>query len=116
MAMYLYFPGDRNRVPYPSSTYLDVTGKTLPPLPALKVHDRSLLRNAIEGYEWLRTHNFTNAQGLIVDVRLCLRDDPQKLMIDRASTYLKGKLHATNATIWYTRTIKVGGKVQSLNL
>jgi hypothetical protein len=69
MAMYLYFTGDKNRDPYPSPTYLNVTGKTLPPLPALKVHDRSLLQNAVKGYEWLRTHNFTNAQGLIVDVR-----------------------------------------------
>jgi hypothetical protein len=67
VAMYLYFPGDNNTDPYPSPGYTDLTDKTLPSLPLLSAHDPLLLNNAIKGYEWFKTHNFTNAQGLIVD-------------------------------------------------
>lgn len=67
IGMYLYFPGDDNTDPYPSATYANQTNTTLPPLPALQAHDPLLLNNAINEYEWFKTHNFTNAQGLVVD-------------------------------------------------
>ncbi|TKA27012.1 hypothetical protein B0A50_05203 [Salinomyces thailandicus] len=65
--MYLYFPGDSNTDPYPSPTYTNVTNITLPDLPPLAPHDPLLLSNAIKEYDWFKTHNFTNSQGLIVD-------------------------------------------------
>lgn len=40
---------------------------TLPPLLPLRAHNPLLLDNAVKGYEWFKTHDFTNAQGLIVD-------------------------------------------------
>ncbi|CAK4031738.1 glycoside hydrolase family 76 [Lecanosticta acicola] len=64
IAMYLYWPGDISSDPYPSPDY---TNKTLPPLPSLKIHDPLLLQNAREEWAWFKSHNFTNAQGLIVD-------------------------------------------------
>lgn len=67
VAMYLYFPGDNNTDPYPSPTYLSSTNTTLPALPRLTAHDPLLLQNAVQEYQWFRTHNFTNAQGLVVD-------------------------------------------------
>jgi hypothetical protein len=67
IAMYLYFPGDNNTDPYPSPGYTGSTNKTLPTLPPLGAHDPLLLDNAVKGYEWFKTHNFTNAQGLVVD-------------------------------------------------
>lgn len=67
IGMYLYFPGDDNSDPYPSPTYANATNSTLPPLRALHAHDPLLLDNAIKEYEWFKTHNFTNEQGLIVD-------------------------------------------------
>ena len=67
IAMYLYYPGDNDTNPYPSSEYLNATNITLPTLPMLEAHDGSLLAAAIEAYAWFKTHNFTNAQGLIVD-------------------------------------------------
>ncbi|KAK0255100.1 hypothetical protein LTS09_009856 [Friedmanniomyces endolithicus] len=67
IAMYLFYPGDSLSDPYPSPAYANATNITLPDLPALAAHDPLLLQNAIEEYEWFKTHNFTNAQGLIVD-------------------------------------------------
>ena len=67
VGMYLYFPGDNNSNPYPSPKYINTTNMTLPPLPGLKAHDPLLLNNAVKEYQWFKTHNFTNAQGLIVD-------------------------------------------------
>ncbi|KAF2174246.1 glycoside hydrolase family 76 protein [Zasmidium cellare ATCC 36951] len=64
IGMYLYFPGDNNSDPYPSTTY---SNRTLPPLPYLKPHDPLLLTNAKEEWAWFKSHNFTNAQGLVVD-------------------------------------------------
>lgn len=64
IGMYLYFPGDNNSDPYPSTTY---SNRTLPPLPNLKPHDPLLLTNAKEEWAWFKSHNFTNAQGLLVD-------------------------------------------------
>jgi hypothetical protein len=67
IAMYLYFPGDYNTDPYPSANYSSVTNTTLPPLPFVQPHDPLFLDNAIKEYEWFKTQNFTNEQGLIVD-------------------------------------------------
>lgn len=67
IGMYLYFPGDTNVNPYPSPDYANVTNTTLPPLSALSAHDPLLLDNAVKEYAWFKSHNFTNAQGLIVD-------------------------------------------------
>ena len=67
IGMYLYFPGDNDTDPYPSPAYTDSTDTTLPCLPPLSAHDPLLLDNAVKGYEWFKTNNFTNAQGLIVD-------------------------------------------------
>ena len=67
IAMYLYFPGDNDTNPYPSPEYKHSANMTLPDLPLLKAHDPLLLDNAVKEYEWFKTHNFTNAQGLIVD-------------------------------------------------
>lgn len=67
IAMYLYFPGDNNTDPYPSPDYRAQTNKTLPALPAIAAHDPLFLDNAIKEYSWFQSHNFTNAQGLIVD-------------------------------------------------
>ena len=67
VSMYLYFPGDNNTNPSPSPGYKSSTNKTLPAISRLRAHDPLLLDNAVKGYEWFKTHNFTNAQGLIVD-------------------------------------------------
>lgn len=67
IAMYLYYPGDNNTDPYPSPAYTNATNTTLPALPPLAAHDPVLLSNAIREYSWFRSHNFTNAQGLVVD-------------------------------------------------
>ena len=67
IGMYLYFPGDSNSDPYPSPDYINATNTTLPALPALAAHDPWLLSSAEEEYQWFKTHNFTNAQGLVVD-------------------------------------------------
>ncbi|KAK0853863.1 hypothetical protein LTR29_011988 [Friedmanniomyces endolithicus] len=67
IAMYLFYPGDSLSDPYPSPAYANATNTTLPDLPALAAHHPLLLQNAIEEYQWFKTHNFTNAQGLIVD-------------------------------------------------
>ncbi|KAL1584485.1 hypothetical protein WHR41_06335 [Cladosporium halotolerans] len=67
IAMYLYFPGDYNTDPYPTANYSSDTNTTLPPLTFLQPHDPVLLDNAIKEYDWFKTHNFTNEQGLIVD-------------------------------------------------
>lgn len=67
ISMYLYFPGDNNSDPYPSPNYTNATNETLPELPPLAPHDPILLSNAIRAYDWFQSHNFTNAQGLIVD-------------------------------------------------
>lgn len=69
MAMYLDFPGDGNADPYPSEAYRNASShnRTLPDLPSLDMHDPRLLQNAVQEYEWFATHNFTNAQGLVVD-------------------------------------------------
>lgn len=67
VGMYLYYPGDDNSDPYPSSNYVNATNATLPALPPLAAHDPLLLANAVNAYAWFQTHNFTNAQGLVVD-------------------------------------------------
>ncbi|KAK3109793.1 hypothetical protein LTR53_016565 [Teratosphaeriaceae sp. CCFEE 6253] len=67
IAMYLHWPGDWLSDPYPSPGYENATNVTLPSLPTLAVHDPLLLQNAADGYRWFKTHNFTDAQGLIVD-------------------------------------------------
>jgi hypothetical protein len=67
IAMYLYFPGDNNTDPYPSPHYLAETNNTLPILPAIAAHDSIFLENAVKEYAWFASHNFTNAQGLVVD-------------------------------------------------
>ncbi|RMY34980.1 hypothetical protein D0866_04916 [Hortaea werneckii] len=67
IAMYLYYPGDNNTDPYPSPAYMNATNTTLPALPPLAAHDPVLLSNAIREYSWFKSHNFTNAQGLVVD-------------------------------------------------
>ncbi|KAI6793830.1 Six-hairpin glycosidase [Hortaea werneckii] len=67
IAMYLYYPGDNNTDPYPSPAYMNATNTTLPALPPLAAHDPVLLSNAIREYSWFQHHNFTNAQGLVVD-------------------------------------------------
>jgi hypothetical protein len=67
IAMYLSFPGDNNTDPYPHPDYRAQTNITLPSLPIMAVHDPILLLNAVRAYDWFMSHNFTNAQGLIVD-------------------------------------------------
>ncbi|KAK5119260.1 hypothetical protein LTR85_007874 [Meristemomyces frigidus] len=67
IAMYLFYPGDNDSNPYPSPAYVNATNLTLPALPALAAHDPLLLANAANEYAWFKTHNFTNAQGLVVD-------------------------------------------------
>ncbi|KAK4539678.1 hypothetical protein LTR36_010441 [Oleoguttula mirabilis] len=67
VGMYLYYPGDSDTNPYPSPAYVNATNLTLPALPVLAAHDPLLLANAVNGYRWFKTHNFTNAQGLVVD-------------------------------------------------
>ncbi|KAK5711665.1 hypothetical protein LTR17_018300 [Elasticomyces elasticus] len=67
VAMYLYYPGDTLSDPYPSPKYANVTNSTLPALSRLARHDPILLRNAVDEYQWFKTHNFTNALGLVVD-------------------------------------------------
>ena len=62
----MYYPGDSNSDPYPTSTYQSSYGN-LPSLPALAAHAPLLLDNAKKEYQWFKTHNFTNSQGLIVD-------------------------------------------------
>ncbi|KAM0714334.1 hypothetical protein Q7P37_010121 [Cladosporium fusiforme] len=67
MAMYFYFPGDYNTDPYPSVNYSSETNITLPPMQFLQPHDPIFLDNALKEYEWFKSHNFTNEQGLIID-------------------------------------------------
>lgn len=67
IAMYLYFPGDYNLDPYPSSNWSTETNTTLPKMPFMQPHDPLFLDNAVKEYEWFRSQNFTNEQGLIVD-------------------------------------------------
>lgn len=67
IGMYLYFPGDTNTNPYPVPNYANITNTTLSSLPTLQAHDPLLLNNAKEEYAWFASHNFTNAQGLVVD-------------------------------------------------
>lgn len=65
--MYLFFPGDDITDPYPHLDYYDQTNTTLPALTPLAAHDPLFLENAQKAWAWFKTHNFTNAQGLIVD-------------------------------------------------
>ncbi|USW56650.1 Putative glycoside hydrolase, family 76, six-hairpin glycosidase superfamily [Septoria linicola] len=65
--MYFFFPGDNNTDPYPHPDYFSQTNKTLPALNPLAAHDPLFLENAKQEWAWFKTHNFTNAQGLIVD-------------------------------------------------
>lgn len=67
MAMYFYFPGDYNTDPYPSVNYSSEYNVTLPPMQFLQPHDPVFLDNALKEYEWFKSQNFTNEQGLIVD-------------------------------------------------
>lgn len=66
VGMYLYYPGDDNPDPYPSTDYEDIFG-TLPPLPPLAKHDPKLLQMAVDEYNWFRSQPFVNSQGLIID-------------------------------------------------
>jgi hypothetical protein len=65
--MYLYFPGDNITDPYPHPDYYSQTNKTLPSLSPVAAHDPLFLEIAKEEWAWFKSHNFTNAQGLIVD-------------------------------------------------
>lgn len=56
--MYLDFLGDTD--PNPAFPYGDN-------IPTASAHDPKWLNAAIQGYQWLSTHNFTNSQGLYVD-------------------------------------------------
>lgn len=67
IAMYLYFPGDNNTDPYPHPDYRAETNRTLPSLTSVDAHDSTFLDNAVKEYDWFKSHNFTNAQGLVVD-------------------------------------------------
>lgn len=67
IAMYLYFPGDDNTNPYSSSHHKRSADAQLPDLPPLQAHDLTLLDNAVKAYDWFKTQNFKNAQGLIID-------------------------------------------------
>ncbi|PPJ53825.1 hypothetical protein CBER1_03280 [Cercospora berteroae] len=65
--MYFFFPGDSDTDPYPHPNYTAQTNKTLLPLQPMSAHDPIFLKNAQDEWAWFKTHNFTNAQGLIVD-------------------------------------------------
>lgn len=67
MAMYFFFPGDTDSDPYPHPNYTAQTNMTLPALPALSAHDPLFLKNARDTWAWMKSHNFTNDQGLVVD-------------------------------------------------
>ena len=59
IGMYLYFPGDWNESPF----LKDVNIESDP----VKPHNDRFLNAAIRAYNWLRTVNMTNDQGLYVD-------------------------------------------------
>ncbi|WPH00620.1 glycoside hydrolase family 76 protein [Acrodontium crateriforme] len=65
--MYLYFPGDTNTDGMPTPNTTTVRGQPIGPLPTLQAQDPSLLDNAKKEYEWFKSHNFLNSQGLVVD-------------------------------------------------
>lgn len=71
VAMYLYFPGDRNPSPY-ITTAGDDDGVRAEPGETKKAditrpHDPVYLSNAVRAYDWLKNSNMTNEKGLYVD-------------------------------------------------
>ena len=62
VGMYLYFPGDDNSSPF----MVDKTESLDLDEPAV-AHDESYLKNAVDGYDWLKNSNMTNAKGLYTD-------------------------------------------------
>ncbi|KAB8339066.1 hypothetical protein FH972_022002 [Carpinus fangiana] len=64
VGMYLYFPGDSNTSPYSSTP---PAGTNRPDLTPISAQDPSFLDNAKKEYDWIMSHNFTNAQGLYTD-------------------------------------------------
>ncbi|QDS70222.1 hypothetical protein FKW77_007047 [Venturia effusa] len=71
VAMYLYFPGDRNPSPF-ITTAGDDDGVAAEPGETKKAdiarpHDSMYLSNAVRAYDWLKNSNMTNDQGLYVD-------------------------------------------------
>ena len=72
VSMYLYFPGDDNSSPFSSdnshkaaaSEYENPATNRIPPAPA---HNERYLTAAVTAYEWLKTSNMTNSQGLYAD-------------------------------------------------
>ena len=97
IGMYLYFPGDNNSNPYPSPSYANTTNTMLPPLPRLPAHDPTLLDNAIRSYQWFKTHNFTNSQGLIVDgFHISENQTTCDERNEMVYTYNQGKSHLPN--------------------
>jgi hypothetical protein len=71
IAMYLYFPGDRNPSPYMTTTgYDDGIAATLGEGKRAQIarpHDPMYLSNAVRAYDWLKNSNMTNEKGLYVD-------------------------------------------------
>ncbi len=61
VGMYLDFPGDNNSSPYV------VNEQYMAGLNPATAYDPKYLNAAVEGYDWLRASNMTNAQGLYVD-------------------------------------------------
>lgn len=71
IAMYLYFPGDRNPSPY-ITTAGDDDGTRAEPGEGKRAqisrpHDPMYLSNAVRAYDWLKNSNMTNEKGLYVD-------------------------------------------------
>jgi hypothetical protein len=68
IAMYLYFPGDRNPSPY--ITTADGEQQASAPGHGAQIarpHDPLYLSNAVQAYDWLKKSNMTNDLGLYVD-------------------------------------------------
>ena len=61
VGMYLHFPGDNNTSPFA------LGGVRQTGLEPVVSHDDKYLKAAIDGYDWLKNSNMTNAQGLYVD-------------------------------------------------
>ena len=70
VSMYLYFPGDDNASPFsdPASIMTkSQNGMKEGGIPPAKAHDGRYLKNAIEGYRWLKDSGMRNMAGLYVD-------------------------------------------------
>ncbi|QIW98924.1 hypothetical protein AMS68_004442 [Peltaster fructicola] len=96
-AMFLYWPGDNDTSPYPSTTY----NKTLDPLPYLSKHDNLLLSNAEKAYDWIKNHNFTNSQGLLVDgYHVSANQTTCDMRVETVYTYNQGVLLSGLRELW----------------